>query len=62
MPVINISIKEGRTLEQKRKVAIGVTNILVDECDATRENVHVIINEINEDNWGRGGNLLSDIK
>ena len=62
MPVIQVSIKQGRTLDQKREVVARMTDVLVEVCGAARERVHVIINEVEEDNWGRGGQLLSDIK
>mgnify|MGYP000423221965 CR=1 FL=1 len=62
MPVVQVNIKEGRTLEQKREIVAKMTDVLVDVCGAARERVHVIINEVEEDNWGRGGQLLSDLK
>ena len=62
MPVVQVNIKEGRTLDQKRQIVARMTDVLVEVCGAVRERVHVIINEVEEDNWGRGGQLLSDIK
>ena len=62
MPVVQVNIKEGRTLDQKREIVARMTDVLVEVCGAVRERVHVIINEVEEDNWGRGGQLLSDIK
>lgn len=62
MPVVQVNIKEGRTLDQKREIVARMTDVLVDVCGSARERVHVIINEVEEDNWGRGGQLLSDIK
>lgn len=62
MPVVQVDIKDGRTLEQKREVAKRITDTLVEVCGAARERVHVIINEVEEDNWARGGQLLSEIK
>ena len=61
MPVVQVNIKAGRTLVQKREVVARITDALVDVCGAIRHNVHVIINEIEESNWGREGQLLSDI-
>lgn len=62
MPVVQVNIKEGRTLDQKREIVVRMTDVLVDVCGAARERVHIIINEVEEDNWGRGGQLLSEIK
>jgi len=61
MPVVQVHIKEGRSLDQKRELARRITDALVDVCGAAEERVHVIIDEVPEDNWGRGGRLLSDM-
>jgi 4-oxalocrotonate tautomerase family enzyme len=37
------------------------TLTLVEVCGSVAERVHVIIDEVDEDNWGRGGRLLSEI-
>lgn len=61
MPVVQVNIKDGRTLDQKRELVARITDALVDVCGAARERIHIIINEVAEDSWGRGGQLLSDI-
>ena len=61
MPVVQVHIKQGRSLDQKRELARRITDALVDVCGAAEERVHVIIDEVPEDNWGRGGRLLSDM-
>ena len=60
MPVVHVSLKRGRTREEKRALVERFTRALVEVCGAVEERVHVVINEVNEDNWGRGGRLLSD--
>ncbi|MDR5651619.1 tautomerase family protein [Ruixingdingia sedimenti] len=61
MPMVEVKIKAGRTIEQKREIALRMTEVLVEVCGSARDRVHVIITEVGEDNWGRGGRLLSDI-
>ncbi len=61
MPVVQVNIKDGRTLDQKRELVTRITDALVDVCGAARERIHIIINEVEEESWGRGGRLLSDI-
>lgn len=61
MPVVQVHIKEGRSLGQRRELVRRITNDLVEVCGAAEDRVHVIINEVPEDQWGRGGALLSDI-
>ncbi|MHA6642796.1 2-hydroxymuconate tautomerase [Mesorhizobium sp. A623] len=62
MPVVQVNIKDGRTIDQKREIVRRMTEVLVDVCGSAEERVHVIINEVDEDSWGRGGQLLSDMK
>lgn len=62
MPVVQINIKQGQSRDTKDQLVARVTDTLVDVCGSARERVHVIINEVDEDNWGRGGRLLSDLK
>ncbi len=61
MPVVQVHIKEGRSLTERRELVRRITQDLVDVCGAAEERVHVIINEVPMDQWGRGGSLLSDI-
>jgi len=60
MAVVQVQLKAGRTREQKRELVARVTAALVEVCGADPESVHVIIAEVPEENWGRGGALLSD--
>lgn len=62
MPVVQINIKRGQSRETKDQLVSRVTDAMVDVCGSVRDRVHVIINEVDEDNWGRGGRLLSDLK
>ena len=41
MPHVQITLLEGRTPEQKRKVAEGITRVLVEEAGARREAVSI---------------------
>ena len=60
MPNVTIEWLPGRTLDQKRKVIAGITDILVAEADARREAVQVTFREMTKENWGRGGLLGVD--
>jgi 4-oxalocrotonate tautomerase len=59
MPVVRISLLEGRTKEQKSKIVADVTKALVDHAGSTPEHVNVIFDEQSRDNWGLSGKLLS---
>jgi 4-oxalocrotonate tautomerase len=60
MPNVTIEWLEGRTLEQRRQVIAGITDLLVEAAGARREAVQVTFREMTKDNWGRGGLLGID--
>ncbi len=56
MPYVNIQItREGATREQKAQLMAGVTDLLVRVLDKSPATTHVVIQEIELDNWGVGG-------
>ncbi len=52
----------GRTLEQKRKLATRVTDALEQECGARREAVSIAIVEVTKEDFATGGTLVADKK
>jgi 4-oxalocrotonate tautomerase len=60
MPNVTIEWLEGRTLDQKRKVIAGITELLVTEADARKEAVQVTFLTTTKETWGRGGLLGID--
>jgi len=60
MPVIQITLLKGRTVEQKRKVAARVTDALVEEAGANRAAVTVTFVEVTKEDYASGGVLLAD--
>ncbi|GAB7388288.1 4-oxalocrotonate tautomerase family protein [Bacillaceae bacterium] len=60
MPYVNIKItKEGATQEQKRKLIEGVTNLLKDLLGKNPQTTVVVIEEVDTDNWGIGGETVT---
>ena len=56
MPYVNVKItREGATAEQKARIIKGITDLLVDVLDKNPATTHVVIDEIDLDNWGVGG-------
>jgi 4-oxalocrotonate tautomerase len=56
MPYVNIQItREGATREQKAELIHGVTDLLVRVLDKSPATTHVVIQEIDLDDWGVGG-------
>jgi 4-oxalocrotonate tautomerase len=60
VPNVTIEWLEGRTLDQKRKVIAGITELLVKEADAREAAVQVTFINMSKEDWGRGGLLGVD--
>lgn len=59
MPLVNVTMLQGRSAEQKRRLIAELTTVMVDIAGARREQVEVVLREVTADNWGRGGVPLS---
>ncbi|QJB56849.1 4-oxalocrotonate tautomerase family protein [Pseudodesulfovibrio sp. zrk46] len=63
MPFVNIRItKEGATAEQKKQLIEGVTDLLHDVLGKNKKTTFVIIDEVDTDNWGIGGESVTDLR
>ncbi len=62
MPMVQITMLEGRTTEQKRKLAQRITDVLVEEAGAKREAIVVAIHEVSRESYASGGVLMADKK
>jgi 4-oxalocrotonate tautomerase len=60
VPVVTVQLFEGRTLEQKRRLVKAITDAMVEHADARPDALHVVLQEIPKNNWGRAGVLGSD--
>ncbi|HYH00243.1 MAG TPA: 2-hydroxymuconate tautomerase [Terriglobales bacterium] len=60
MPHVQITMLEGRTTEQKRKVAERITQVLQEEIGTQREGISISIVEVAKDCYARGGVLMCD--
>ena len=59
MPYVNIQITEGASRQQKAHLVRDVTDSLVRVLQKKPEHIHVVIQEIENENWGFEG-LLTD--
>ena len=63
MPYVNIKVTdEGVTKEQKAALIKGVTQLLVDVLGKNPETTHVVIDEVNTDNWGIGFDQVTELR
>lgn len=59
MPIVKIQLLPGRSDEIKAKIAAGITDVLIDVGGGSRQNTIVLFEEISDNNWAIGGELVS---
>lgn len=63
MPFVNIRItREGATTEQKKKLISGVTRLVQNILGKNPRTTFVIIDEVDTDNWGIGGESVTELR
>jgi 4-oxalocrotonate tautomerase len=56
MPYVNIKVtREGVTPDQKAELIAGVSDLLQRVLDKDPARTHVVIDEVDLENWGVGG-------
>ncbi len=60
MPYVNVRItKTGVTAEQKARIVEEITRTLQEVLGKNPEHTHIVIDEIDPENWGFGGMLTT---
>ncbi len=59
MPVVQVSVWEGMTPENKKKTVEGITKVFED-LGVPKEAVTIVIYEAPKSNWATGGQLHSE--
>jgi 4-oxalocrotonate tautomerase len=65
MPLVTIRLARratATTLEQKQRLIAGITDVVESVLDKRRESVTVIIDEVDPDNWGEGGQTVTQAR
>lgn len=61
MPYVNIKVtREGVSTEQKAALIAGTTQLLVDILGKDPRTTHVVIDEVDTENWGVAGEQVSE--
>ena len=60
MPHIQVTMLEGRSVEQKRRIAERLTEVMVSEAGTRREAVSIAFVEVPKTSYSRGGVLIAD--
>lgn len=61
MPLVQITMIQGRTPEMKGELIKKVTDAIIEAIRVPRDRVRVILNEVSKDNIGEGGVQLSKV-
>ena len=62
MPLVQITMLQGRTADQKRKIAKRITDVMAEEAGARREAIVVTFIEVSRESYASGGELMADKK
>ncbi|MCY7374854.1 MAG: 4-oxalocrotonate tautomerase family protein [Pyrinomonadaceae bacterium] len=63
MPYINVKItKDGTSAEQKKRIVEEMTETLVRVLNKKPEHIHIVIDEIEPENWGFAGMLTTEFR
>jgi 4-oxalocrotonate tautomerase len=61
MPYVNIKItRDGVTADQKRQIVREVTDTLARVLGKKPEHTHIVIDEVDLENWGFAGMLTTE--
>ena len=63
MPFVTIRITdENVSKQEKQKLIVGVTDLLQEVLGKNPKTTHVIIEEVNTDNWGIAGEQVTKLR
>lgn len=63
MPLVNIKLAgNSATKEQKEQLIKGATDLITEVLGKRSSSTYVIIDEVNTDNWGVGGETITEIR
>ncbi len=63
MPYVNIKVTdEGVTVEQKKRLISGASQLLQEILNKDPGSTYVVIDEVNTDNWGVGYESVSEMR
>lgn len=61
MPICQVYLLEGRTVEQKRKLIAKITEAMIESIAARPESVRVILTEMPKEHFGIAGKSAGEL-
>jgi 4-oxalocrotonate tautomerase len=62
MPYVNVQILRGASRAQKAAIVADITRSLVEHLGKQPEHIHIVIQEVADEDWGYAGLLTDDWK
>lgn len=64
MPYVNVKLTSGPevTREKKARLIAGINQLLVELLEKDPRHIHIVIDEVDPDNWGYAGQLTSTFR
>lgn len=62
MPVVHLQVTKGLDRDQKRRIVEEFTGTLVTVAGKRPEHIHIVIDEVAEQDWGYSGMLTDEWK
>ena len=62
MPIVRVTLAEGRTSAQKKAAAVEITETIARHCNAHADHVYVVFDDIPSDDWTVGGETITERK
>jgi 4-oxalocrotonate tautomerase len=60
MPIVNIHLMEGRSVEQKRELVDKVTKAVCESINVAPEQVRIILSDMSKNDFSIAGKLIAD--
>ncbi|MEM6851798.1 MAG: 4-oxalocrotonate tautomerase family protein [Pseudomonadota bacterium] len=62
MPYVNVQITKGASRDQKQALVKDINDSLVRHLGKKPEHIHIVIQEIEDEDWGFAGMLTDDYR
>ena len=59
MAIVRVTMAQGRSIEQKCRIAEEITRIMAEHAKSTPSQTYVVFEDVSRDDWAVDGRLLS---
>jgi 4-oxalocrotonate tautomerase family enzyme len=62
MAIVRVTMLEGRSPEQKTKIAEGITKVMAEHAKSTPSQTYVVFDDVSVFDWAIGGETIAQRK